>query len=84
MVALVVIAGIAPRAALASSTQAKKLWSEAVEWLGLSLELDGALGKRTKFQVFSTAQLMLRVTHGHTHIEKQDPVRPFHPPSPRV
>jgi hypothetical protein len=56
-----------------------KLWSEAVEWLGLSLELDGALGKRTKFQVFSTAQLMLRVTHGHTHIEKQDPVRHFHP-----
>ena len=36
--------------------------SSAQEVLGLSIDLSGALGKRTKFQVKETAQLVLTVT----------------------
>lgn len=35
----------------------------AEKYAGIRLELSGALGKRTKFQVFDTALLQLQVSH---------------------
>eukprot|EP00041_Stephanoeca_diplocostata_P021709 m.510963 g.510963 ORF g.510963 m.510963 type:complete len:867 (-) comp21890_c0_seq1:289-2889(-) len=53
--------------------KALKCWQEAQKWLGLEIELSGAMGVRTKFQTKATSQLLLSVRHGHTPVEDAAP-----------
>lgn len=48
--------------------KALNCWQEAQKWLGLEIELSGAMGVRTRFQTKATSQLLLSVRHGHTPI----------------
>ena len=52
---------------------AMKLWTRAQTFLGMSMELSGAMGSRTKFQTKPTAQLLLNTTHGQFPIGSADP-----------
>lgn len=54
------------------TNEAKECWVAATEWLGLEIELSGAMGIRTKFQTVEKAQLLLKVKHGHSTIVKQN------------
>ena len=51
--------------------EAKECWIAATDWLGVEIELSGAMGIRTKFQTIEKAQLILKVKHGHSAIVKQ-------------